>query len=56
MNGDTFLNILVFGLLLVIALFAIYQGVCVIRYVRSGEYEADLRLNSVFQALENAKK
>lgn len=55
MNGDTFLNILVFGLVFVIALLAIYHGVRVIQYVRSGEYEADLRLNAVFKALDNAK-
>ena len=55
MNGDTLLNILVFGLFFVFAILAIYYCIRAYQYVHSGEYEADVRLNAVLRALDNAK-
>lgn len=55
MNGDTLTNILALGLLFALALLGIAYCARAYLYVHSGEYEADLRLNAIFQALNNAK-
>ena len=52
---DTLINILALSLLFVIVIAAIVYCARAYLYVHSGEYETDLRLNAVFQALDNAK-
>ncbi len=52
---DTLINILALSLLFVIVVTGILYCARAYLYVHSGEYEADLRLNAIFQALNNAK-